>query len=239
MTEETLQQLGLEPKESQLYLALLELGESTVLPIAKKANIKRTYCYDLLASLTKKGLVSYIEKNGRRRYSAEDPKRLEQILKNRLEQLRDILPELRSLYNQATNRPRVRFYEGSELAYLIANELARVKAYDAISSPDELKRVVGPALTELAIRASEKHIKVRELYTRTSESIPWQEYYRLPEQEIRFLPANVKLTTDFVMYEDTLVLLSYEREGHGIVIEDSNIVAAHKALFEVLWESCK
>ena len=49
--EEKLEQIGLDPKEAKVYLAMLELGETTVARIAQKSKIKRTTAYDLVDSL--------------------------------------------------------------------------------------------------------------------------------------------------------------------------------------------
>jgi sugar-specific transcriptional regulator TrmB len=50
---ERLLQLGFTAKEAALYLAALELGESSpVSTIAKRGNINRTSAYDLLEQLS-------------------------------------------------------------------------------------------------------------------------------------------------------------------------------------------
>ena len=54
---EILAQFGLQYKEDDVYLALLELGNASVGEIAVKANIKRTTVYDVLANLERKNLV--------------------------------------------------------------------------------------------------------------------------------------------------------------------------------------
>lgn len=55
---DVLQKIGLQQKESAVYLALLELGTADVSGIAKKAGIKRPTCYLVLDDLKNRGLVS-------------------------------------------------------------------------------------------------------------------------------------------------------------------------------------
>ncbi len=235
---ETLKEIGLEEREIKVYLAVLELGESTVLPIARKANIKRTYCYDILDMLQKKGLVTYFEKNNRRRYTADDPTKLQDILKQRLDHFGQILPELRSIYNQPQDKPKVRFYEGKEMALQVAKELSQSKAYDAISSPDHLIKFLGAnVIEELAQQAIKKGIHARELYTRGGLPVSWGKYFKKPLMEIRYLPEGITMTSDIILYQNKLALISYGTEMHGIIIEGSGIVDAHKALFEMLWQT--
>src|SRR3990172_11148664 len=96
--EESFEQLGLDKNEAKIYLAVLALGESTVLPISKKAGIGRTYCYDILESLAEKGFVSFVEIRGRRRYSATEPKLVKKLITQKISQFNAILPDLEALY---------------------------------------------------------------------------------------------------------------------------------------------
>lgn len=233
---QSLASIGLLERESKIYLAALELGESTVLPIAKKSGLKRTYCYDILESLREKGLITSIEKNGRRRYSAEPPDKIEQLLTERLNKFMQVLPELRSLYNQTGLRPKVRFYEGKEGVIAISYELARAKRMDAISSTDHLYAVLGDHINDITKEIARNKVKTRELYTRPSRPIQWAEYYQYPTQEIRYLPENIKISIDFLLYDNKLALISYEGDLHSLVIEGSGIVDSLRILFELLWQ---
>lgn len=235
---QSLLEIGLQEREIKIYLALLGLGESTVLPLAKQSGIKRTYCYDILPLLQEKGLVTFIERNGRRHYSAEDPAKIEQLLKGRLERFMGILPELRSVYGQSPNKPRVRYYEGNDVAKEILGELARSKSFDAISSPDHLNKFIGKTLLdELSAQMVKRGIVSRELYTRGSLPVAWPKIYKKPIQEVRYLPEGVTMQNDILIYGKKLVLISYEQQVHGLVIEGSAIVDAHKVIFDLLWKS--
>ena len=112
---------GLSEKEAQIYLALLELGPSSVSEIAKRAKVSRTNTYHLLNSLTAQGLVNSHEKLSKVIFSAENPERIIQMLKNKadkynrlLQEAEDLMPELKPIYNQKDGKLRIRFYEGVE-----------------------------------------------------------------------------------------------------------------------------
>ena len=55
-----LEDLGLSKREAKAYLALLELGSTTVGEIIKKTDIPSSKIYEVLDRLMKKGLVSYV-----------------------------------------------------------------------------------------------------------------------------------------------------------------------------------
>ena len=80
---EKLKEFGLNNKETDVYLACLELGESSVNEIAIKSNIKRTTIYDILESLIKKGLISQTQRGSKRKFFAEEPEKIKKIIERK------------------------------------------------------------------------------------------------------------------------------------------------------------
>ena len=68
--------LGFTQKEVVVYLSLLALGKGTVATITRKAGINRTTCYDFLAGLVTKKLISISGKEPKQEYVAESPERI-------------------------------------------------------------------------------------------------------------------------------------------------------------------
>lgn len=233
--EKILKEVGLNDREIKVYLTTLELGQSTVLPISKKSGIKRTYCYDILDDLKKKSLVTYFEKNNRRRYVAEDPKKIEEMLKTRLRSFSDILPELRSIYNQSGEKPKVRYFEGKGGVIQVYQELAKSKRFDAIAFPQDIYQNLGQDFEALSKKMLSDKIKVRELVTIEGAKAEYILHYKKPFQEARLLPKEIKISTDMIIYENKLAMISYEGDIHAVVIESSSIVDTQKALFEIIW----
>ncbi len=112
--KEALKDLGLEPKEISVYLALLELGESAVLAISRKSEIKRPTAYLILRSLEEKGLVSRVLKGKKTLYAPQHPKKLITEAELRLKELGEIVPQLESVFNKRGGKPRVMIYEGKD-----------------------------------------------------------------------------------------------------------------------------
>lgn len=237
---EILTQIGLNKLETDVYLATLELGESTVLPIAKKAGIKRTYCYDILAELQKKNLVTYFEKNGRRRYVAEDPVRIGQIMQEKLKEFHSILPELKSIQNSSSVKPKIRYYEGKEgIISIYENFFLNSKEIFALASPNHIYKYIGDYFSEYSAKILAKKVKVRELVTQDGNNTTYLASFKKPLQEARVLPKNIKLSTDMVIFDNKLAMISYSGELHAIVIESSSIIETQKMLFETIWEISK
>ncbi len=65
--------LGLTHGESQVYLALIESGPSTVGPLVKKTGVAYSNIYEILERLIRKGLASFVLKEGTKHFQAADP----------------------------------------------------------------------------------------------------------------------------------------------------------------------
>ena len=74
--ENILEEIGLTQNETKVYLALNELGMSTISPIVQKAQITNSKIYITLDKLIKKGLVSHVLINNIKRYKTANPQRL-------------------------------------------------------------------------------------------------------------------------------------------------------------------
>src|SRR3989338_2043411 len=74
---------GLDPKEIEIYLALLAMKAGRVSGIAKAAKQSRSHTYLVLRSLEEKGLVSHIERGKVLQFVAEPPQRLLHFVRDR------------------------------------------------------------------------------------------------------------------------------------------------------------
>ena len=61
--KEALKSIGLTEGEIKIYLALLELGSSSIGQIIKRSGISGSKTYEVLDRLSQKGLISAILKN--------------------------------------------------------------------------------------------------------------------------------------------------------------------------------
>ena len=118
---ETLKQLGISERQTDLYLTLLKLGPSSIRDIAFSAGINRGTVYEELKRLRTMSLVTYFPQGKRKFFCAEPPdvlvRRARQIQQqtneaaDRLEQ--EILPNLQEIMPDNT-QTSVFHYEGDE-----------------------------------------------------------------------------------------------------------------------------
>lgn len=128
MLEKYLQDIGLNEKEATLYLALVQVDNSSVIDLSKKTKINRSTVYVVLEGLAKKGLVSETTVGKKTHYQAEPPERLETFverqkvnLDEQSKRLKDIIPQIKTVQRETGERPVVKYFEGRE-GIIAANE---------------------------------------------------------------------------------------------------------------------
>lgn len=241
-----LQKIGLSEKESRVYLATLELTQSSVHEIAKKSGINRTTAYVILDTLIKKGLASTIQKGKKTYYMAESPEILETIFtlqKNDLEskqkKLENIIPQLRTMYNQREEVPMVRFFEGKEGA------LAMIQAFHA--SKNKISRMIYPVDAVRTIFTEDERkifkekriqsdVKTKVLYTFKKgimESTSDGERIKISEKEF-------PIYSDIAFCDGKIRIVSLKKgKIKGIIIQDEDIYKTLVSLFDLAWEAAR
>lgn len=118
---EQLTQSGLTQDQATIYETLLRTGPLSAREIALKTGVPRTLGYAVLEQLIAAGLVQKDESTKVARFVPLHPSHLHELIEaNRRKaehatvSLKTVLPDLASLYNLATGRPGIRFYEGEE-----------------------------------------------------------------------------------------------------------------------------
>src|SRR3989338_8513836 len=103
---EKLKNLGLSENEAKTYMAMLELGPSVVVEIARKSQINRPTTYVQIESLKRKGLISTQVQGKKQLFIAESPDKLELLIDSELKTVEDkknelsnYLPKLLNLFN--------------------------------------------------------------------------------------------------------------------------------------------
>ncbi len=228
MKEEILKSLGLSDKEIKIYLANLQLGSNLVQEIANFAELNRTSAYDLLKSLEHKGFVSYTIQSGKKFYQATKPNKLLDMLKEREELVKKILPELNSISESVSKRPNVEVYTGKNgLKSIFENILVESKSYSCIASKNQLLKLFQYYMPHFIERRKKKGIKVRII----SETQPFDKKapYKLIKKEIK---------TATWLYNGKIAMVSLEeKEPIGILINEKNFYETQKIMFDLLWEN--
>lgn len=252
---------GLSQKESHVYVGLLELGSATVQQIAQKSGVNRATTYLILDGLKDKGLVSIYEKEKRTFYSAENPNTLVNLLKSqelelkqKREELSDILPDLLGVFNLAQDKPVVRYYEGASGMESMRQEFYRTDErmvrmlfpYEFFYlSDDKQRKIVEDFFVEKVERQGFKYnflfcVKDEHKAAYENEKDNFFElidYCSLSYGQYPVSSDTSMLGDKIIFYRDTGTKKG-EVES-AVMISDELIAINFAAVFDMAWSLCK
>lgn len=233
---ETLQQYGLSDKEVKVYLAALSLGTASITQLSKKANLKRPTVYLVIDELLNKNLLITVPQGKKTYYKSENPEELIERLEQKKIQIKEILPELKSLYIKGSKQPRVRFYEGKDKLYKMYEEIFKSKEIWAMFSPDRYCNVFTDKDTEHFFRILIRQGGIiYDMYENTKKGkVHAEAKYKKGTAEIKFLPKDFKLSTDILIFNNKIALISF-RNMIGVIIENEDIANSHKTTLQFIW----
>jgi len=243
----TLKRLGLSEKQAKVYISMLELGESTMTKIARRANLKRPTVYLVIDELNLLGLSSEVIKGKKKFYSAVHPKRFVELAKFRADQADRILPELVAIQKK-DQKPKVRMLEGVK-----GIQIAYQEAYSLLNSKEEglwignITYMVEhlPELLEeynvLIKKIRDPHI--RELIYGGDKSKKWVEEMQSKTPKNHFVKyfeegGGFGVTDQFII-GDKVINFSLGKEIFVLIVESKEIAQSQRAMFEILWKSSK
>lgn len=239
--QDTLKNLGLEDKETRAYLALLELGEASILAISQKSGLKRPTTYLIVRSLEEKGLLSRVMRGKKIFFTPQHPQKLVTETELRLKELREVVPQLESLFRQKSGRPRIMIYEGKEALDRAYDEMFVVKGEVVFMSTIKFSLELFPRTFKKFqyITFSEK-FRMRELVDESEEGKKYVEEFRGPYRTIRFIPKEfLPFEIDLGVFGNRILITSVKKEFFTVSIESDEISRAFKVIFDIMWQTAK
>lgn len=244
MLVHTLQHLGYNEKESQIYLALIELGTNPASTVAHFLWENRVTVYSKLKNLIKKWIVFESKKQNIQVYTAISPELLLEIEKNKYEKLESALPELLLLMNTHSKKPKITFYDGVEwLKNLIRNVVKdfknnpQIEIHGFLGAKDMNEEIEEFLQTSLE-RKKEKPDEVPTNIILIGSHQYWyaqycKNHYNTKIVESTTFPMEHEI---FTYGNKTVVLMYHKKEVAGIIIESESLSNGIRSMFELIWK---
>lgn len=242
METEKLKQIGLNEKESQVYLELLQLGDCLVSEIAKKTKINRSLLYTILSDLSNKGIVTYIIKNNVRYYRAAEPNKILSMLKEKEKIFESILPDLLKIHQPRTKKPIIEILEGKEGIKTILNDVLRLKQkWFAFDVPGKGPEILGPTVHAFEKERQKEKISLNVICVKTEEGIKrGKEFSQMRYTQVRYAPRAYESPASNWIYGDRIAIIFWYKEfPFAMRIMDKNLAESYKNHFQILWDYSK
>jgi sugar-specific transcriptional regulator TrmB len=233
-----LKKVGLSEKEARVYLATLELGETSISRIADKAKIKRSTVYLTIESLKGRGLISSVKRKNKALFFAEDPRKLEKIVSESKRAISSVMPDLLTMGELIDRRPRMRYFEGDRALEEVFEDVLEFPNQEILVwFPDETYSLGDNYFLDyFSPKRVEKKIWVRAIAPDNETNRRFELNNKKHLRKMKFVSDDkFCVGVNMMLYgKNKIGILSY-KENVGVIIESQNIHDALKNIFEFMW----
>ncbi len=262
MNIEILKKLGFSDKYAKVYLALIQLGPSSVRKLAEFVALNRGTTYDALKWLKAEGVVTFYQKDTKQYFVAEKPEKLLDMIKSREEELQEtgkdiekIIPELQALHSKGGDRPVARYFAKDELHHILEDVLdvcqqdeeQMYRIYSAEGVREFLYENF-PTFSDVRI-AKGINVKVIAIgeggELRGLDERKWLDPSNPAHASLAEVSSPKRggssdvFATYIILYPGKSAYISLDAKGDpvGVVIENGGVYETQKLIFDKLWKS--
>jgi sugar-specific transcriptional regulator TrmB len=228
--KEFLISLGFGKNETEVYWALVKIGESSVLGLSKATRIHRPNIYESLRSLSKKGLVKELTVNKKRLFKAMPITELFDYFNEKKLKLNEIAEKL----NLDVNNSEKTTVKPSNLRIILDKIIKQKKETMIYGVSEKFNRILRDSMNIEKINRDYSRF-MRVIFSSLDKTI--DPFSKKLYSENRWLPSKFELPFTVIISEDKVYLIYYENEIFIIEINNLNIVNRHKSYFEILWRN--
>lgn len=237
-----LKEIGLTDIETQIYYTLLLQHGCDAGTIIKKTNIHKATVYNVLQKLIEKGIASYIIIDNKRHYKAENPNIFLDILKNKEERIKDIIPDLEKIMKTEDHEQEVNVFVGTSgiktVLESILKELKQKGTYYDFGVSGLFKEIMGAYWYQWQIK--KKIQKINSYCIFNQNVIKNKELIKNYFGKKKYLPIEYNSFVDTIIYKNNVILFIWNgRPPIAIKIKSNDVSEAYKNQFKVLWNMAK
>ncbi len=238
MDQKLIEQAGLTSSEARIYLCLLEKGSSKAGDISRHTGLHRRSVYDAIERIIQKGLVSYIKSNNRRYYQATEPRKLLEIIREKEDNLKQVMPDLERLSRQNQTKKEVVFFRGKQAIKTVFDDQIKEGREVLVFGDDmNVNEIVKYYFPRFDKKRKEKNIPVRMIFDIRAKKV--KRLKNLPLAKIRYINKPGKAPVSTNIYADKTSMIIWEENPKAILIKEPAIAQSLRSFFEYTWKTAR
>lgn len=241
MNLQILKKLGLSEGEIKVYSALLELGVSSINNIHEKVGMDRRNIYDILNKLVERGLVSYIEENGKRTFKLSNPDKLLSYIEEKKsnldsvkEEVEKIIPSMQTIFKSEKQELFSEIFRGPEGLKAVWDDMLNYPAIYWIGSGNYVPQKYPAYWKDWNQRRIKRKVRSLHLFRfekRTEVNKNLVETYKFLPKEFSGNP------TVTVVYGDKVSQMLFGENITVFVIQSKELAENYKIYHKFLWDN--
>lgn len=238
-----LQGIGLSDKAARIYIAAIELGEATVLELAKKSKVSRTSIYHVIEELIDKGFLVEVRRTNKTLYIPTDPEILYTSAREKLRDFEAMVPFFQERMHSIHTRSKIMTYNGAIGFKQVWDKVftSKNKEYLIITPSRQFLEFVKEKylIDEIIKKKVKLGFKSKQLVVDSPYARSFIHKDKIENRETRFLPSDTDLEFTEIICEEFVVFISSRSENMIFVVEHDVFAETRATLFKVLWTKCK
>jgi HTH-type transcriptional regulator, sugar sensing transcriptional regulator len=237
MESKDLIEAGLTENQAKVYLELIRDPAQTGGQLAKGISMDRSFVYNVLSSLSDKGLVSHSFKDNVKIFYPTDPELLLKETEEKKEKILKIVKELKKIKGVPSVVREVLIFDGKAGLKVYMRDLLKSKQFSSLSSgglvnifdvlkvefPHYLKIMKTRNIRGRVITSFNNESKVKEIYSGTDVKVK--------------VFDGLDNNTCFTLFNNQLAIYSLEDKPYVVLIKDKHVAETLKAYFNLIWKS--
>ncbi len=254
MKEEVLNEIGLSESEKKVYLALLDLGDSTRYDIVNKSGVAGSKVYELLEKLQEKGLVSVYLKDKVKHFKSTNPNQILNFLENKKnkiieleKQAKLLLPQLLSKFNSSNEEQEVELISGIKGLDIIFREQVDSLKKDEVcyviggtwGTGEQIEERTQEFFEKVHVMREERKIKTKMLFNMKQRKTTKELYSskKYPRTSIKYIEHTSHVAIN--IYKDKTVIIIFGKKIVSIYITSQDVANSFIEYFNLLWKQAK
>ncbi len=241
---EALQALGINEKESLVYVALLQLGRASAYSISEKSGLKKPTTYVILDELIKKALVYKIPRVRKQLYMARSPEQVFNMVEERFKMAKEKLPELMAFAQSEQKKVNVMYFEGvngikqmleHKIKEMEGKELVGFYATDDNFNPDtkeEFDEYFKKEWNEKMLRLG---ISMRGIVPESPTMKPYRDVDEKYGRKVKIIPKELYSSDTAIDVIGDIVRIQDYKNTQGVLLENPDIAKTIREIFEMVW----
>lgn len=233
MDKTILGEIGLQKGEISVYLSLLKLKEATATQITQYTGLHRSHIYDLIEKLREKGLVSFVIKNNVKYFRAASPPRILDLIKEKEERVKSIIPQLISISKQQEENIKVEIYKGKEGIKTVLNDIIKEGKNYILFGLLRFEEILPFYVPQFMKQIDKKKITERAILEKGEKIISAKRHiYKFISKEFLFPNATI-------VYGNKSAIFIWQEPYYVILVENKDVARSYKTHFNLLWKIAK
>ncbi|HEV7448970.1 MAG TPA: helix-turn-helix domain-containing protein [Candidatus Paceibacterota bacterium] len=236
---EALATLGLSEKQASVYLALVELGESSAYAIAHKAGLKTPTTYVILQELLDLNIAYTVPRAKKKLFRPMDPKQLFARAEGRFIDAKSMLPALLALVGEPSKAPVTRSFSGKAQlldAYFDTLSVPNSTLQGWLSEGGWSEHGLDFFLTTYRTKRIKNNIKDEFIVGDTPIMREYAKDDPAALKDIR-IDKGFAPQTDLLIYGTDKIIIASFYEQMGVIIESEHVHNLLKQIFDSHWRS--